>query len=41
MVMPLGTPQGRDEEEGHEIPGRETRTKNWWIWDTPGERYCD
>ena len=34
-----GTPQGRDEEVGHETPGKETRKKKRRRWDTPGEKW--
>ena len=34
-----GTPQGRGEEVGHETPGKETRKKKRWRWDTPGEKW--
>ena len=32
-------PQGRDEEVGHETPGKETRKKKRRRWDTPGEKW--
>ena len=34
-----GTPQGRDEEVGHETPGKEIRKKKRKRWDTPGEKW--
>ena len=30
---------GRDEEVGHETPGKETRKKKRRRWDTPGEKW--
>ncbi|KAK2191066.1 hypothetical protein NP493_60g03025 [Ridgeia piscesae] len=32
-------PQRRDEEVGHETPGKETRKKKRRRWDTPGEKW--
>ena len=34
-----GTPQGREEEVGHETPGRETQKKIQKRWGTPGKKW--